>query len=105
MSTKSELMVLLKSTRFVHIVISYIYICDEFRPIVLNVRSRSVCDDMTTIEVDKFSMLLFLAIDISLLITCTHPYFLFFPYSLVTHSLSTCRCCANALVGTILRTE
>ena len=61
MSTKSELMVLLKSTRLVHIVI-----CDAFRPIVVNVRSLSVCDDMTTIEVDKFSMLLFLAIDISL---------------------------------------
>ena len=61
MSTKSEPMVLLKSTRLVHIVI-----CDEFRPIVVNVRSLSVCDDMTTIEVDKFSMLLFLAIDISL---------------------------------------
>ena len=60
MSTKSEVMVLVKSTRLVHIVI-----CDEFRPIVVNVRSRSVCDDMTTIEVDKFSMMLFLAIDIS----------------------------------------
>ena len=69
MSTISELMVLLKSTRLVHIAIR-----DEFRTIVVNVR----CDDMTKIEVDKFSTLLFLAVDISLLITCTHPYFFFF---------------------------
>ena len=67
MPTISELMVLLMSTRLVHIVIR-----DGFRPIVVNGRSRSVYDDMITIEVDKFSMLLFLAIDISLLITCTH---------------------------------
>ena len=91
-------MVLLKSTRLVHIVI-----LDEFRPIVVNVRSRSDRDDMTTIEVDMFSML-FLAVDMSLLITCTHPYF-FFRYSLITHSLSACTCCAHVLVGTYVRTE
>ena len=68
MSTMSEQMVLLKSIPLVHIVI-----LDEFRPIVVNVRSRFVRDDMTTIEVDKFSTLLFPAVDISLLITCTHP--------------------------------
>ena len=77
MATMSEQMVRLKSTPLVHIVI-----LDEFRPIVVNVRSRSVRDDMTMIEVDTFSMLLFPAVDISLLITCTHPYF-FFRYSLV----------------------
>ena len=71
-------MVNLKSTRLVHIVIR-----DKFRPIVVNVRSRLVRDDMTTIEVDKFSTLLLLAVDISLLITCTHPYFFSFLYSLV----------------------
>ena len=67
MPTISELMVLLMSTRLVRIIIR-----DGFRPIVVNGRSRSVCDDMITIEVDKFSTLLFLSIDISLLITCTH---------------------------------
>ena len=36
-------MVLLMSTRLVHIVIR-----DGFRPIVVNGRSRSVCDDMIT---------------------------------------------------------
>ena len=92
-------MVLLKSIRLVHIVI-----LDEFRPIVVNVRSQSFRDDMTTIEVDTFLTLLFLAVDISLLITCTHPYF-FFRYSLVTHSLSACTCCVHALVGTYVRTE